>query len=212
MPKEFKFYFLKLSLIMIFVYILQVVVVGFTDWFVLNGKAVYEYQYWRFVTAIFLHGDIMHLISNLFALLFFGVILEKLIGSKRFLIVFFSSGIIANIIAINFYDSSLGASGAIYGVIGTATIIKPFMMIFAFGLIMPFFIGAILWIIADILRGLGVFGSTEVGSIAHLSGIAIGFILGLLFRNLKRKRNTFSSDKIQIPDFQLRNWEEKYVR
>jgi len=89
----------------------------------------YYYEIWRFVSAIFLHDGIIHLIYNLFALALFGFILEKLIGSKRFLIVFFASGIIANLIAVNFYNSSLGVSGAIYGILGCLVILKPLMMI-----------------------------------------------------------------------------------
>jgi len=76
---------------------------NFTKTFVLNQLA-YP-QIWRFATAIFLHANITHLFYNLFALFFFGIALEKLIGSRKFLLVFFTSGIIANIISFNFYPS-----------------------------------------------------------------------------------------------------------
>jgi len=95
MPK-LKFYSLWFVLINVIVFILQVSFNGFTELFVLNPLA-YN-QIWRFVTAIFLHGSITHLLYNMFALFFFGIALEKLIGSKRFLLVYFGSGIIANII------------------------------------------------------------------------------------------------------------------
>jgi len=140
-------------------------------------------------------------------LLFFGIILEKLVGAKKFLIVFFSSGIIANIIAVNFYESSLGASGAIYGVLGAVAVIKPFMMIWAFGLILPMFVAVILWITADILRYFGFFGATNIGSIAHLSGIAVGFILSLFFI-IWRKRK-IKKDKLEIPEVYIENWENR---
>ena len=78
---------------------------GFTDMFVLNELAISGWQVWRFVSAIFLHGSITHLAYNMFALFFFGIALEKFIGSKKFLFVYFFSGIIANIISINFYPS-----------------------------------------------------------------------------------------------------------
>jgi len=210
--KKMKFYFFKLTLILIGIFILQLIIPGFTELFVLNEK-VFQGQVWRYLTAIFLHGDIIHLAYNLFALLFFGIILEKLVGGKRFLITFFVTGIIANIIAVNFYNSSLGASGAIYGVLGAVTIIKPFIMVWAFGLIVPMFLAAIFWIIADILRGLGIFGATNIGSIAHLSGIAIGLILGLLFkinkRKIREKRNTY---RIKIPSRDIEFWEDRNIR
>lgn len=182
-----KLYPLWLSLIIILIFILQIIIPGFTEAFVLNQKSLTNYQIYRFLTAIFLHGSITHLLFNLFALIFFGLILEKSLGSRNFLIIFLSSGIIANLIAVNYYSSSLGASGAIYGIIGALTIIKPFMMIWAFGMLMPMFIASILWVTADILRTLGAFGPTNIGTIAHLSGIAIGLILGILLKNIKIK-------------------------
>ena len=100
--KNQKFYSLWLSLIIIIIFILQNIIPNFTDLFVLNQKAITNFQIYRFLTAIFLHGSITHLAFNLFALFFFGLVLEKTIGTKRFLIAFFSTGIIANIISVNF--------------------------------------------------------------------------------------------------------------
>ncbi len=176
-----KFFFLWLIFIIIIFFILQFIP-GFTEIFLLNKSAIDSYQIWRFPTAIFLHGDLTHLIFNIFALFIFGLALENIIGSKRFLAVFLFSGIIANIIAVNFYESSLGASGAIYGILGTLTILRPFMIVWTFGMIMPMFIASILWISADVLRTLGAFGSTNIGSIAHLSGIAVGILIGLFLK------------------------------
>lgn len=205
--KKIKFYSLWFLLVNIVVFILQISFKGFTELFVLNANAL-NGQYWRFVTAIFLHGGITHLMYNMFALFFFGIALEKLIGSKKFLFVFFSSGIIANIISVNFYESSLGASGAIMGIIGTLTIIKPFMMVWAFGLILPMFIAAILWVIGDIL---GVFMPSNVGNIAHLSGIGVGFLIGLVLRDYIKKR-TRKVKKLVVPDYYMAGWEKKYMK
>jgi len=203
MQNKIKFYSLWFLLINILVFILQSAIPGFTERFTLNQLA-YS-QIWRFVTAIFLHGSLIHLMYNMFALFFFGIALEKLIGSRRFLLVFFGSGIIANLVSINFYDSSLGASGAIMGIIGTLTIIKPLMMVWAFGLILPMFIAAILWVAGDIL---GVFMPSDVGNIAHLSGIGVGFLLGLVLRNYRRRK----MNKIVIPNSYMDNWEKRYMR
>lgn len=208
---KIKFYSLWLALIIIGIFVLQNLpgIPGFTDTFVLNNKAVDNFQIWRYLTAIFLHGSITHLAFNLFALLFFGLVLEKLMGSKKFLLTFLLSGIIANIISVNFYTSSLGASGAIYGIIGAATVLRPMMMVFAFGIIMPMFLASTFWVIADILRSLGAFGPTNIGSIAHLSGIVIGIILGFILRK-KSAKNT--NIKITIDDYQIKNLEDNFMR
>src|SRR3989344_6174503 len=180
---KLKFYSLWLCLICVIIFILQLLIPGFTELFVLNQAS--WFQPWRFVTAIFLHASVAHIAYNLFALALFGIILEKLIGSKIFLLVFFASGIIANLIAVNFYDSSLGASGAIYGILGCLAVIRPLMMIWAFGFPMPMFIAAILWVGAGVL---GVFMPSNVGDIAHLSGIGIGFIIGLVLREWRKAK------------------------
>lgn len=198
-----KFYSLWFCLICIIVFILQLVIPGFTELFVLNQAS--WFQLWRFVTAIFLHGGVVHLLYNLFALALFGIILEKLIGSNRFLLVFFASGIIANLIAVNFYSSSLGASGAIYGILGCLAVIRPLMMIWAFGFPMPMFIAAILWVGAGVL---GIFMPSNVGDIAHLSGIGVGFIIGLFLREWKVAKK----ELIRVPEGYMRVWENNYMR
>ena len=211
--KPQKFYSLYLSIIMIFIFILQNLpgIPRFTDLFILNQRALSNLEIWRYPTSIFLHGSITHLAFNLFALFFFGLALEKTIGTKRFMFTFFTTGIIANIISVNFYNSSLGASGAIYGVIGAVTILRPMMMVLSFGAILPMFFAAIIYVAADILRALGAFGPTNVGSIAHLSGIAIGFLLGIYFRSKFKQRKNQKPD-IRFNEQSMQNWEDNFMR
>jgi membrane associated rhomboid family serine protease len=198
---------------MIFIFGLQNLpgIPGFTDLFILNQKALTNFEVWRYVSSIFLHGSITHLAFNLFALFFFGLVLEKTIGTKRFMITFFATGIIANIISVNFYNSSLGASGAIYGVIGAVTILRPMMMVFSFGAIIPMFLAAIVYVTADILRAFGAFGPTNIGSIAHLSGIAIGFLIGIYYRNKFRERKN-QKIEVKFDENSMQNWENNFMR
>lgn len=180
--QKFKFYALKLCGWMIAVFLIQLILKGFTDLFLLDASTPLEV--WRFITSIFLHGGIAHLLYNMFALALFGSMLERLLGGKRFLIIFFATGILANIISINFYDASLGASGAIFGVIGALVFIKPLMFVWAFGFPMPLFIAGILWATGDLI---GLFVPSNVANLAHLSGMFFGLILGFIYR--KKVRN-----------------------
>jgi membrane associated rhomboid family serine protease len=206
MVKQIKFYFLWLSLVCVVMFILQNIIPGFTEKLILDNHAL-SGEYWRFITAIFLHASIIHLIYNLFALLLFGFILEKTIGSKRFLALFFVSGIVANLISVWFYSSSLGASGAIYGILGVLIIIKPMMMVWAFGLVMPMFIAGIVWIAAGLI---GLFIPSDVGDIAHLSGVGVGILFGLfLLLNRKKEIHTI---KLEIPENYIRGWEDYHMR
>jgi len=205
---KFNFYALKLSGIIIIIFLLQLLISGFTELFVLNSFAFT--QVWRFLTAVFLHGGLGHLVYNLFALALFGSILEKLIGGRKFLIVFFVTGILANIISVNFYSSSLGASGAIFGIIGALIYVRPMQAVWAFGLPMPIFVAGIFWGVGDIIGAVGYFSGNPLdntGNLAHLSGMAFGLILGALYRGRKRKRNP----GIIIDEKGVRDWEDNYL-
>ncbi|MBU1136209.1 MAG: rhomboid family intramembrane serine protease [Nanoarchaeota archaeon] len=206
--KQIKFYSIWLSLICIIVFIIQSIIPGFTELFLLNSSKSFEI--WRFVTSIFLHGSSIHLVYNLFALLLFGLILESLISSRKFLIVFFLTGIFANLISVFFYEKSLGASGAIFGIIGTLTILKPLMTVWAFSLPMPLFVASIIWLIGDVL---GVFIPSNTANLAHLSGLAIGLIIGVLIRTKKQiqEHKTYTRN-IKIPEPDIRGWEDEFMR
>jgi len=205
---KIKYYALWLSLVCIIVFVFQLMFPGFTDLFVLNSSVPYEI--WRFISSIFLHGSTAHIVSNLFALALFGTVLESIIGSKRFLLVFFVSGIIANIIAINFYPLSLGASGAIYGILGALIILRPMMTVWVYSLPMPMFIAGIVWVGAGVL---GVFAPSGVGDIAHLSGIAIGFVFGLFYRaRINKYLDNIKRNRIIIDENSIRRWEDVYIK
>ncbi len=204
MAKE-KYYTLWIALILIAVFILQQVINGFTESLVLNQLSIT--QPWRFISAIFLHGSLSHILSNLFALILFGFILEKTVGSEKFLGIFLISGILANFIAFNFYPSSLGASGAIMGIIGALAIIRPTMMVWAFGMIVPMAVAAVIWIIID---AVGIFIPDNTGHIAHLSGIAFGAIFGIIFRFNQQKIKK-DKNKIEVPEHMIRRWETLYM-
>lgn len=182
-------------------FLMQIFISGFTENFLLDSSA--KVELWRFLTSIFLHGDLTHLLYNLLALGLFGSILEKLIGNKNFLLVFFLSGIIAGVASFFFYDSSLGASGAIFGVIGALIIVRPTLPVFVFGLPMPIFIAGILWAGGDII---GVFVPSNVANLAHLAGLAFGLILGFFYRKPSERKN-----KLIMDEGLINSWEDRYM-
>ena len=192
--------------ICIIVFVIQMVASGFTDAFLLDQSKPFEI--WRFISSIFLHGGLAHILSNMFALALFGIILEGIIGSRNFLIVYFTTGIFANLIAINFYPSSLGASGAIYGVLGALIMLRPKMTVWAFGMPMPMFIAGILWVGAGVL---GVFMPSNVGDIAHLSGIGLGLIVGIIYRS-RYEESKFRENRVYLDEGNVRNWENHHLR
>jgi len=96
------------------------------EWIVTNP--IYA---WQLVTSIFFHGGFWHYFFNMFVLFFFGGELERRVGGSRYLKIFLLSGIAGNIGYIIFayatgqFYPALGASGAIYGIMGCLAIIAP---------------------------------------------------------------------------------------
>ena len=137
--------------------------------------------------------------------------MERLIGGKKFLFVFFATGILANLISVNFYSSSLGASGAIFGVIGALIFVRPMQVIWAFGLPMPIFVAGIFWAIGDLMGAIGFLMGNPInntGNFAHLSGMGLGLLIGAFF---KKKKKMNKMGKIKLNEGFMRNWEDSYL-
>lgn len=76
-------------------------------------------QYWRLITPVFLHGSILHIAFNMYALFIFGPGLERYYGHARFIALFFISGFAGNVASFLFSTApSLGSSTAIFGLLG----------------------------------------------------------------------------------------------
>jgi rhomboid protease GluP len=87
------------------------------------NQLIIEGEYWRLVTPMFLHGSLMHIAFNMYALHIFGPGLEQRFGRFRFVALYFLAGFSGNIFSFIFSDSpSLGSSTAIFGLIGAQAV------------------------------------------------------------------------------------------
>lgn len=146
---------------------------------------------WMFITSIFLHADLSHLFFNMIALFFFGTSLERLIGRNAFVALFLLSGLVGNlgymITTTNLHIPAIGASGAIYGVMGTLAVLEPFTMVYIYGILpLPMIAAAILWGLLDFT---GLFAPSGIAHGAHLGGMFVGVFLGIYYRLRVRTRN-----------------------
>ncbi|MEP6892352.1 MAG: rhomboid family intramembrane serine protease [Gaiellaceae bacterium] len=94
---------------------------------VLVGILVGHGDYWRLFTVMFLHASVLHIAFNMFALWWLGSIVEQLIGPLRFLLVYFASGLAGSagaLIVSGLYVPTVGASGAIFGIMGALLILE----------------------------------------------------------------------------------------
>jgi len=175
-------------------FILQMALgVRFTNSFMLVSGDVFA-RPWILLTHMFLHGGANHLLFNMYALFIFGPMLEQRIGARRFLLIYLASGITAAFISSFFYKFSLGASGAIMGMIGTLIILMPDLSLLLFFVIpMPLWIAGVIYAFIDIF---GIFFPSGIGNIAHLIGMGTGLLYGLYLKKEKRKFDRkFSSKK-----------------
>jgi membrane associated rhomboid family serine protease len=134
----------------------------------LDGVA--DGAYWRLLTAAFLHGSILHLLFNMYALALFGPMLEQALGYVRFIALYFTTAIASSVTVywLSPVDqSTLGASGAIFGLFGASFAvlrkrgqdITPLLMLLGLNLVITFTIPHISW------QG-------------HVGGLACGLVVG----------------------------------
>lgn len=130
-------------------------------------------EWWRLYSAIFLHGGILHLGLNLFALNFLGRIFETIYGGPRFLFIYFLSGLGASIASLTLSTSpSVGASGAIFGVLGGMAVFGWRNRVHLIGpLRKVFLINPFMWILLNVGAGLMI---PRIDNAAHLGGLACG--------------------------------------
>jgi len=141
---------------------------------------------WTWVVSIFAHGGITHLLFNGIALYFFGPIVERQVGSKKFTALFFASGIAAGLgqvglaLATGEQAAVLGASGAIMAIMGVLSITAPDLKVLLF-FVIPMSVRTLTILVA-------VFSLFFVASGGILSGVAhfahlVGLFIGLGYGN-----------------------------
>ena len=142
----------------------------------INRDIVENLEIWRLFTSMFLHADIFHLFSNMIALFLFGVSIENSRRYKKihYLIIYVFSGLIGNLFSLFLLPPdviSLGASGAIFGLIGAT-----FIMIYTEDKSLLFigFIYLFYFIISSFAPGINLW--------AHLFGLLGGISFGYIFK------------------------------
>jgi len=166
----------------------------FTNLFILISDDIFS-RPWIIITYMFLHGSPYHLLFNMYILYIFGPLLEQRIGANRFLLIYFLSGIMAAFGSL-FYSASLGASGAIMGILGVLIILMPELrLLFFFMVPMSLRTAAIMMVLIDIF---GIFHPSGTANVGHLVGLGTGLLYGLLLKKEKIKFNKKFSVKTDL--------------
>jgi len=148
-------------------------------------KPILNSNYWVILTAIFVHANLLHIVSNMLALYFFGTFCLQLIDDKLFWLVYFIGGIFGNILYLLIGPANsavVGASGAIFAIGGLIAMMRPNQKVYLY-----FFIPMPLWVGIALGFGLTVI-IPGVAWQAHLGGLMVGLIAGFFFRQRERQR------------------------
>lgn len=138
-------------------------------------------EYWRLLTSAFLHGGVLHLVFNMYALYLFGPFVERALGTWRFVAAYLTAAIVGSVFVYFLADPrvlTIGASGAVFG-------------LFAMALVLLLKAGQDVRSLLVLLVINGVI-STQ-GNISwegHLGGFAAGLVLGAAFAYAPRSRRT----------------------
>lgn len=144
---------------------------------------------WTFLTSMFMHGGFIHLFVNMFSLMFIGGLVQKILGAKRYIHFYLAAGLLAGglyILSELFSATNLpavGASGALFGLVGLLVILTPNLPVYLMFIPIPIkmkYAGPgmliVLWLIsaaADI----------PIGNMAHFGGLIAGLIYGVYLKS-----------------------------
>ena len=166
--------------------------------------------YLTLITSMFMHGGIAHILGNMLFLWIFGDNVEDRMGHVRYLIFYLVCGILASLSHVfatvafstdqqSLYIPSLGASGAISGVLGGYLLMFPkrrvTVILFRFLTEVPAYVAIGIWFAFQLISGLGMLGGgTQTGGVAyaaHIGGFVAGLVLVKIF-TLGRERRHFA--------------------
>jgi rhomboid family protein len=159
------------------------------------GHAPLQAAFVPLVTSMFLHAGVAHLLGNMLFLWIFGDNVEDFYGHFTYLCFYFVCGIGAGLLHVLFnWNStlpSLGASGAISGVMGAYLILYPrsqiLTLVFIFLIPIPAVVILALWFVMQFVSGVSSLGMTASGGVAWWAHVG-GFLLGMGVTSVARRR------------------------
>ena len=168
------------------------------DYVAIKPSNIIQGKYlWTFVTSMFMHGGFFHIFANMFSLFFIGSLVEKILGTRRYFYFYMLSGLLAGLFFVflslifpaDFNTFAVGASGALFGLVGLLVLLTPNLPVFIMFIPIPIkmkYAGpgilVVLWLIS-------IAGNIPIGNTAHFGGLITGIAYGLYLKN-KYKRKT----------------------
>lgn len=140
--------------------------------FSVNREMIQAGYIYRLLTGAFVHTDLLHFICNAYALYMIGSMVEGYFGKKKFIVIYLVSALAGSLLSIAMFDgNSIGASGAIFGLLGS-------LVYFGYHYRVYFGNVILVRIIPVILLNLAIgFSSEMIDNFAHIGGLIGGFLI-----------------------------------
>jgi membrane associated rhomboid family serine protease len=211
-PKQRKSFFnnftinTKLILINVILFLIFLPLISFgkvsIDYIAINPSNIFQGMFlWTFLTSMFMHGSFFHLFANMLSLFFVGSLIEKILGSRRYLYFYLISGLFASLFFIlssliflkDFNTYAVGASGALFALIGLLMFLTPDLPVYLMFIPIPIKMKyaapgmlIVLWLIS-------IAGNIPIGNTAHLGGLLIGLVYGFYLRKKYKNKIKYLS-------------------
>lgn len=169
----------------------------FSNNIAISLENIQQLRLWTVFTSMFMHGSFFHLFANMISLIFIGSLVEKLLGKRRYLWFYIISGLAASgiyLLSEIIFPSGLGAvgaSGALFGLIGLLILLTPDLPVYIFFIPIPIkmkYAGigilALLWLIS-------IAGDVAIGNTAHLGGLIAGLAYGIYLRKKYKNKTRY---------------------
>ncbi len=199
----------SIIIVNIAVFIVATILLSYNSEFIhdiaLQPASIVQGKYlWTFLTSMFMHDSPspVHLIVNMISLFFIGNLVERLIGTRRYLSLYLASGLFAGIFFVaiaylmhaNLAVYAVGASGAIFGLGGVLMFLTPDLPVYLMFIPVPIKMKYAMPIMLLALWALSLSVGLPIGNTAHLGGLLVGVFYGFYLRT-KYKRKVVMINK-----------------
>jgi membrane associated rhomboid family serine protease len=152
------------------------------------------FQAWRWITSMFLHASASHLFFNMIGLYFFGKILEEEVKKEWYLAIYFLAGVLGNFVFMfTSQNPVVGASGAIFGVMGAVMLLKPTKKINLYVVPLPLGVVALAFALVEtmVVYFEPALAPDNVAHMAHVAGLVTGAIFAYFYNPKQAAKGTF---------------------
>ena len=180
-----------------------------------SGVAVFSGQWWRLFTSVFLHGNLLHIATNMWALFNLGLLAEILYGRRNYVFLYLLCGLGGSVASVWWHPATVGvgASGAIFGIAGALLPALKFQKNPRIAMALRGALGSIvIFVVVNLMIGAGL---PVIDNAAHIGGLLTGIVVGALLPSYtveEERKKTGQAVVVFVAAFALLAWGAMHAR